>query len=275
MSGLMRRYWASLTDTDIDSLELLIEYGRQRNGNLWRRYLASLLDVQVPCAAVTETGQAVSVTPTSVVFYDLETTVDVGTTPPSRGSWWRGAGFVLVTLLVIGLAFGVSRLLLPASRPTSPATSIGSTYPTVKDSAGYSVVVPQGWTRREKQSALAPIVYYDSPDDGRQLQIFEVSEASPDASLSMAETDPGFGFATLPGYEVIARNQGGTWAELWYRYNDQDRGPRQVIDHRFQAADGKLYAMRSSGPAKLGHVWIRKPLDLALKSFCPTGAACS
>ncbi|MCH5673706.1 hypothetical protein [Streptomyces gilvus] len=158
-----------------------------------------------------------------------------------------------------------------ASLLTSPAAG----YRRAEDPVGYAIDVPQGWTRREKQGKLAPIVYYDSPADGRQLQIFRVTESTPYESLTVAETDPGFGFAKQPGYQVIQRDHGDTWAELTYRYTDQDKGARQVIDHRFEAADGTLYAIRASGPASLAPEQVREPLRTAVRYFCPTGAQCT
>ncbi|MER6985020.1 hypothetical protein ABT317_50840, partial [Streptomyces carpinensis] len=172
------------------------------------------------------------------------------------------------------------------SRDDTPATGPGrqvSTpapggaapgYRRTQDPVGYTVDVPEGWTRRQKQGEKAPVVYYDSPSDGRQLQIFAVTEGTPATSLDLAENDPGYGFARQPGYQVLNRDSGSTWAELTYRYDDRDKGPRQVVDHRFQAADGTLYALRVSGPVTLPADRIRAPLTAALASFCPSGGHC-
>ncbi|MFE3163488.1 hypothetical protein [Streptomyces sp. NPDC059224] len=160
----------------------------------------------------------------------------------------------------------------PSPRPTP---SVAAGYRVVDDPVGYTLDVPQGWVRRQRQGEKAPVVYYDSPSDGRQLQIFAVSEATPAESLDLAENDPGYGYAKQPGYQPGARTSGDTWAELSYRYDDQDKGPRQVVDHRFQAADGTLYAIRASGPGSLAADLVRGPLTTALDSFCPAGARCS
>ncbi|MFB7337816.1 hypothetical protein ACFC00_40455 [Streptomyces adustus] len=58
------------------------------------------------------------------------------------------------------------------------------------------------------------------------------------------------------------------------RYDDADGGSRQVFDHRFRAADGTLYAIRSSGPEDLAVDRVRAPLTSAVASFCPSGARC-
>ncbi|MEV7318961.1 hypothetical protein [Streptomyces sp. NPDC093970] len=157
----------------------------------------------------------------------------------------------------------------------SPTPSVVTGYRVAHDPVGYTLDVPQGWTRRQQQGEKAPVVYYDSPSDGRQLQIFALSEATPAESLDLAEHDPGYGFAGQPGYRPGTRASGDTWAELSYRYDDRDKGARQVVDHRFRAADGTLYAIRSSGPGDLPAGLVREPLTTALDSFCPAGAPCS
>lgn len=159
------------------------------------------------------------------------------------------------------------------SLPASPSTAPG--YRLADDPVGYSIVVPEGWTRRQKQGEKAPVVFYDAPDDGRQLQIFRLAEDSPAESLHQAENDPGFGFAHQPGYQALERDEDSTWSELTYRYDDEDKGARQVIDHRFEAADGRYYAIRASGPEDLSPAQVREPLSMALSSFCPTGQECS
>ncbi|MEU9974890.1 hypothetical protein [Streptomyces sp. NPDC051014] len=163
----------------------------------------------------------------------------------------------------------------PTAASASAAPSVAAGYRVAHDPVGYTLDVPKGWTRRQQQGEKAPVVYYDSPSDGRQVQIFALSEATPAESLDLAENDSGFGYAKQPGYRPGARASGAGWAELSYRYDDRDKGTRQVIDHRFQAADGTLYAIRSSGPAALAAGLVRAPLTAALDSFCPAGAGCS
>ncbi|MFF7274505.1 hypothetical protein [Streptomyces griseorubiginosus] len=153
-------------------------------------------------------------------------------------------------------------------------SSTATGYRRTQDPVGYRVDVPRGWTRTEKQGQAAPVVVYDAPADGRRLQIFRIAEDTPAQSLDLAENDPGYGFARQPGYQVLDRASGTTWAELAYRYDDSDLGARQVVDHRFQAADGTLYAIRATGPAALAPARVREPLTRALASFCPTDTEC-
>ncbi|MEU9590096.1 hypothetical protein AB0D84_10270 [Streptomyces sp. NPDC048193] len=161
-----------------------------------------------------------------------------------------------------------------ASASVSPSAAPG--YRLAQDPVGYAITVPEGWRRHEKQGESAPVVTYDSPGDGRQLQIFALAEESPAASLDLAENAPGYGFARQPGYRALTRDaDGDAFAELTYRYDDEDRGPRQVIDHRFRAADGTPYAIRSSGPETLDAALLREPLTTAVESFCPAGGQCA
>lgn len=156
----------------------------------------------------------------------------------------------------------------------SPSISPAPGYHRTHDPVGYAVDVPQGWTRTEKQGQAAPVVAYEDPADGRRLQIFRLAEDTPARSLDLAENAPGYGFARQPGYQVLDRASGATWSELAYRYDDSELGVRQVVDHRFEAADGTLYAIRATGPAALASTQVREPLTRALSSFCPTGVQC-
>jgi hypothetical protein len=174
-----------------------------------------------------------------------------------------------------------------AQTPTAPPTSATATattsvspsaapgYRHAQDPVGYAITVPEGWRRHEKQGESAAVVTYDSPDGGRQLQIFALVEETPAASLDLAENATGYGFARQPGYRALTRSSDGeAFAELVYRYDDENRGPRRVIDHRFRAADGTLYAIRSSGPETLDGALLREPLTTAVDSFCPAGGEC-
>ncbi|MFF9275219.1 hypothetical protein [Streptomyces griseosporeus] len=169
------------------------------------------------------------------------------------------------------------RAATPPAPPASPSPvpSRRSGYRHAEDPVGYALDVPEGWSRRQKQGEKAPVVFYDSPGDGRQLQIFALSEPTPAESLDLAENDPGYGFSAQPGYRPLDRATGAGWVELTYRYDDADKGARQVIDHRFRAADGTLYAIRSAGPEDVPLARVRAPLTAALASFCPRGAQCA
>lgn len=187
------------------------------------------------------------------------------------GVWW----FLRDSSLGSGTRTGAGPApSVTASSSPSPSASTAAGYRRVYDPVGYSVDVPRGWTRSEKQGRSAPVVVYDAPADGRRLQVFRITEDTPAQSLDLAENDPGYGFARQPGYQVLDRARGTTWAELVYRYDDADLGARRVVDHRFQAADGTLYTIRAAGPAALAPAQVREPLTRALASFCPADTEC-
>ncbi|MET7730997.1 hypothetical protein ABZT02_06475 [Streptomyces sp. NPDC005402] len=187
------------------------------------------------------------------------------------GVWW----LLRDTTLGSGTRTGAGPApSVTAPSSPSPAASPAAGYHRVQDPVGYTVDVPRGWTRSEKQGRSAPVVVYDAPADGRRLQVFRIAEDTPAQSLDLAENDRGYGFARQPGYRVLDRASGTTWAELAYRYDDTDLGARQVVDHRFQAADGTLYAIRAAGPASLTPAVVREPLTRALTSFCPADTEC-
>lgn len=179
-------------------------------------------------------------------------------------------------------AFAASRLLSPGPTlvtpmpPAAPPTAAPAQdgYHRVYDPVGSTFLVSESWTRTQKQGLSALVVFYGDPADGRDLQIFRLEEETPADSLNAAENGPGFGFARQPGYTSLDRDAGTTWAELTYRYDDEDKGRRTVIDHRFQADDGELYAMRASDPETRPLALIREPLVTALSSFCAARASC-
>ncbi|EGG46486.1 hypothetical protein SGM_3050 [Streptomyces griseoaurantiacus M045] len=161
----------------------------------------------------------------------------------------------------------------PSDTERSLSRSAGPSpgYRRAEDPVGYRLDVPEGWVRSQEHGVSAEVVTYRSPADGRSLLIFEVVEETPAASLDLAENGPG-GFAEkLSGYRVLHRSSGADRAELDYRYDDRSSGATRVVDRRFTAADGTLYAIRSSGPEGSD---VRTPFDAAAASFCPTGADC-
>lgn len=154
----------------------------------------------------------------------------------------------------------------PAAQPTTPEPSPG--YSRSVDPVGYTVDVPDGWVREEVQGKLAPVVTYTAPGGSSRLMLFEVKESSLAESSSQAEEIS----RKLSGYQLIDRQSGSDWTEVTYRYDSPQKGATHVVDHRFRAADGTLYAINASGPEGED---MTGPLTTALNSFCPTGATCA
>ncbi|MFD7815802.1 hypothetical protein ACFV6E_23195 [Streptomyces sp. NPDC059785] len=233
--------------------------------------------------------------------------------PPSPGGSYRSTAVVVAAALLAGaVAGGVWALTRDddsgnrdASGGTTPSVTVTATAPPSDDTGapqdtlggsesplasayaspspgfsrsvdglGFTVDVPEGWTRTvDPRGDKPPVVHYTAPGGDAELEMFELQEPSPADSLDQAENDPSFGFGTrLHGYQAVDREAGTDWAELTYRYDDVEDGPTEVVDHRFTAADGTSYAIRSIGAEGTD---VATPSQIAVGSFCPSGAACT
>lgn len=149
---------------------------------------------------------------------------------------------------------------------TAPAPSPG--YSRSVDPLGYTVDVPDGWAREEKQGKLAPVVTYTAPGGDRSLLVFEIKEDSvPESSAQAQSIAEG-----ARGYQYLDRRSGTDWTEFSYRYDSKENGPTENIDHRFQAADGTPYGIVASSPPGTD---MTEQLTTAVNSFCPSGYACA
>jgi hypothetical protein len=164
-----------------------------------------------------------------------------------------------------------------ASETTDPAASgPPEGYQIAEDPEGFSLAVPEGWERRTEERDGPQAVFYENSDASKQLQVFWVEDSDPYESLELAEKNA----EKNDHYErdSLDRLDGGDGAaaRLEYTYDsDEHGGPRRVIDHRFEAADGELYAVIAYGPDKDGASEEQKErLDTALTFFCPTGVDC-
>jgi hypothetical protein len=210
--------------------------------------------------------------------------------------WWGRLFFAAVLVLVVLAALGVG------SDDSPSYGSYGSDYgysdsPSVSDvlspSAVADVIKPwQAWLTLGVFALIAWCVHAQRHQFSRALAAELSPQRFPDAASDPAEQGENPRFqrlkqrirveqhAPLVMYHEARPFCGAgaaydTWAELSYRYRDEDKGSRQVIDHRFRAADGTLYAIRSSGPANLDPDLVRSPLATAVSSFCPAEAECS
>ncbi|MET8244825.1 hypothetical protein ABZV31_10625 [Streptomyces sp. NPDC005202] len=222
------------------------------------------------------------------------------------GSVIGGAAAVGVAVsLVVTLGFGVGQddhkgaapaSSTPATAESSPTTyaSEESTtdtpspsaeppagYTTYDDPQGFRIAVPDGWQRSavSSQYGMDIVNYRDSAGD-RRLQVYEVAEASPDESFglylsSAVPKPPGFRKLSLANLDTADF----TGSRLEYVADslkgEPDIGTWHVVDERFQAADGKLYAIASYGPDADGSADEREVLDTALAWFCPPYTACA
>ncbi|MEU6545508.1 hypothetical protein [Streptomyces sp. NPDC046859] len=123
----------------------------------------------------------------------------------------------------------------------SPDVPVG--HRLVEDPSGFTTVVPESWTRSERDGGA--VVFYTSPDERGLLQIFEVVEAgfTPDDALDVAVD----GLSGQPGFTEISRGpvpDETDASELVYEYDSKDLGERvRAVDRVFRTDDGHLYAM--------------------------------
>ncbi|MFF4268888.1 hypothetical protein [Streptomyces sp. NPDC001536] len=186
---LAERYWASLTDSRAEALDHLIEHGRRRDLPFWRRYVASLLDVEV----VEERGlrerdlgaeTVVPGAPTSTVHYTLDATVEVGETVPAGRDRRLLPAIALAAALCMGIGLSAALSLFGTGHQaaSSPATPTVLPSPTAVESVilpssaapsgvyeegdGYAWAPPEDWQRSENSGAE---VHYTSPDGKQEL----------------------------------------------------------------------------------------------------------
>jgi hypothetical protein len=166
MSRFAERYWASLTDFRPEALDHLIEHGRRRDLPLWRRYLASLLDVEVigqPRPAEAEAlDQRIVVgdAPTFTAHYTLDSTVHVGTAVAVRRNRWPLLAFA-VAVLVFAALVSASLLTSGSERYVEPGMPGAHL-----EAGGFSWAPPAGWRREVRTGAE---VHYTSPDGKQEL----------------------------------------------------------------------------------------------------------
>lgn len=212
---------------------------------------------------------------------------------------------LLCAIAVCGLAFGVwvpgwkdepgpRRHLAVLKQPSGSAgtgaegdTAVPSpegvppaSYEEVSDQEGFRLAVPRGWVRQLAEPAEGfDVVNYRSPEGDRRLQVSRVSGSSPYASLRtwLGETSMPAGFDRLAPVERTD-DGGRPAARLAYVADafkgEPDNGTWHVIDHRFEAADGELYAVAVYGPDADGRDDERELMSTALSWFCPPDETC-
>ncbi|MGV9943281.1 hypothetical protein [Streptomyces sp. NPDC003401] len=156
-----------------------------------------------------------------------------------------------------------------------------SGYEILDDSEGFRIALPEGWTRESDPSRYGiEIVEYRAPDGVRRIQIFQLMEDSPHASVVEAQTTA----SGLDGYREIQVRyvpdpSGNEAAEHEYTADELSGEPAtgsayHVIDHRFEAVDGERYALIAYGAQDDGTEDERELLDTARAWFCPPSVQC-
>ncbi|MDQ0602010.1 hypothetical protein QF037_006355 [Streptomyces canus] len=167
MTKFGQRYWASLTDSrdeNLESMDYIIEHGLRKDTTLWRRYIASLFDIELtdkrPAEKVKRISTAKVRSATSLV----------------RKNWLTVAASVL---LVFGAGFGTSSYVhsqtvanSPVVIGAAPTLPVGAT----NEAGQFAWVPPKGWRRDVKTGNE---VHYTSPD-GKQEVVGKSSMARGD-----------------------------------------------------------------------------------------------
>ncbi|MEV5431471.1 hypothetical protein [Streptomyces sp. NPDC052701] len=165
--------------------------------------------------------------------------------------------------------------------PSDPAAGLPAGYELHEDAEGFTLARPPGWTRRAVPSQYGmDVVHYRSADGERRLQVFEVEEASPEASFDLFLSDATPKAAGFRKLSLRQLDDGGvTGARLEYLAasikGEPDVGTWHVVDDRFRAADGRVYAIAAYGPDADGREDERELLDTARRHFCPPHTTCA
>ncbi|MGW2957243.1 hypothetical protein ACWDGI_01980 [Streptomyces sp. NPDC001220] len=211
-----------------------------------------------------------------------------------------GVAASLVLSLVVGRGDGhgpataaASVTPTPSARPTEASgspTDTGSPSPSASappagyelrhDTEGFRIAVPEGWSRSTVDSSYGiAVVSYRSPDREHRLQVYQVAEESPAASFALylsAETPKPDGFRELGLTDLDdGRFTGSRLEYLAGRIGGEpDVGTWHVVDERFVAPDGNIYAVASYGPDSDGRDDELAQLTTAVDWFCPPDTLC-
>lgn len=143
----------------------------------------------------------------------------------------------------------------PGASASASEPALPDGYRLVEDPAGFTLAVPEDWTREKREHG----VFYTPGTDRALVQVFEVTEPGMTPLESLEITSDSLD--SQPGFEQIALEEAGPLegasdavgsdaAELVYAYDSEELGIRkQVVDCVFTADDGRMYAVLVAGPA--------------------------
>ncbi|MFE5395159.1 hypothetical protein ACFQ9U_11385 [Streptomyces sp. NPDC056568] len=166
------------------------------------------------------------------------------------------------------------------SSPAAEGTGLPDGYELHADPEGFTLARPEGWVRDAVPSQYGmSVVNHRSPDGRLRLQVYQVAEATPTASFDLflsEETPKGPGFREL---SLTTPHVGEVTAtRLEYLVDsirgEPDVGTWHVVDERFLAPDGQVYAIAAYGADADGREDERELLDTARAAFCPPHTTC-
>nr|WSX23641.1 hypothetical protein OG690_30055 [Streptomyces tubercidicus] len=294
-ASLLQRYRNSLLASDLVDHWSTEERADRSTHPLWRRYVASLLDIPLPVTVRNAHSDSRSdalvagsrrsteshkrdteLTPVGMRLTLLAPSPDAARRPRSTTTRVLASVFALCALLgaaaiasVVTLPYGSSTSRPPATvAPASPTgTDTPDGYRRVDDPAGFTLDIPEGWRRTERSSG----VFYQSPGGNSLIQIFTVTDRQGTPYHSLKESDKSV--MKIPGYARIRLEQLGSGddaaAELEYTYNSEKYGSRRVLERLFIGIDGVRYAIVVADSAE-ERLRQRERQGIVLGSFCPT-----
>lgn len=153
---------------------------------------------------------------------------------------------------------------------TPSAATAPSGYRLARDPRGFSLAVPDGFTRTEQKER----VFYLSPGEVFRLGI-KVVDPQPGGPLAVMERADADGASTNPGYRdgrvsetVHARHAAALWEFTWDGFSAAE-GPRHTYDLCWEEG-GRMYDVWVSAP--VGKVREAKEyFDVALDTFATSG----
>ncbi|MGW4561867.1 hypothetical protein ACWEN3_05465 [Streptomyces sp. NPDC004561] len=164
--------------------------------------------------------------------------------------------------------------------PSASASPLPAGWEAYHDVEGFRIARPEGWSRSSVASSYGiAVVNYRSPDKKQRMQIYQVAEASPDASFQQYlsdQTPKPAGFSKL---SLVTLDHGDfVGSRMEYLADtikgEPDVGTWHVYDERFVAKDGRIYAVAVYGPDRNGGDDELRLLDTALSGFCPPDTDC-
>ncbi|OWA15938.1 hypothetical protein B9W64_13590 [Streptomyces sp. CS159] len=164
--------------------------------------------------------------------------------------------------------------------PSGTATALPGGYEPYTDPEGFTIARPAGWVRDAVPSQYGiDVVNYRSSDGELRLQVYQVEEASPEASFELFlsdDTPKADGFRKLSLQNLDDGDFTGSRLEYVADSikGEPDVGTWHVVDERFVAADGEVYAIAAYGADADGRDDERELLLTALGHFCPPDTTC-
>ncbi|MFE0091373.1 serine/threonine-protein kinase [Streptomyces sp. NPDC058991] len=206
-----------------------------------------------------------------------------------RSGVWRRALVVALLAAVAGGAAGFLALQYgtgggspatddagsPASAPGSaPKPEDGEKWQRVRDPEGFSLLVPEGWTRQREGDQIDY-----TPDDGRRLIRISIDPTPDFENPYMHMLDVEKTVRTrLPEYKRVRLDQNtfrdqensALWEFTWTETRN-NAGERRAIDQVYYGDDGTEYALYMSSPAE---EWAttRQRFHRMVQSFQPSAS---